>query len=288
MTDTPHLRYETGEGGLRRAVLTGQGAEAHVYLHGAHVTHWQPAGAKPVLWMSERSMFRDGEPIRGGVPVCLPWFGPDPHDTTLPNHGFARMSQWQVDESHVNGDGAAVITLSMRPNEQAAKRWPNNFVFRHTITCGRQLRMTLSVENTGRDPITITEALHSYFAVGDVRQISVTGLEGATYLSKVEGGVKTQDGPIAIVGETDRVYMNNDATCELHDPVMNRRIIVSKKNARSTVVWNPWVNKSKAMPDFGDDEWPGMICIETANALDNAVTIAPGASHAMTAMIDVR
>jgi glucose-6-phosphate 1-epimerase len=287
MTDSNHLRYDTGEGGLRRAILTGQGAQAHVYLHGAHVAHWQHADGKPVLWMSKHSMFEPNQPIRGGVPVCMPWFGAHPNNPALPNHGFARLREWQVDDAHVDTDGATVIVLSLRADEQTRQLWPHDFVFRHTISCGRQLRMTLAAENIGHAPFTITEALHSYFAVGDVRHIRVTGLEGAPYLSKVEGGTLSNDGPITITGETDRVYMNTEATCELHDPVMNRRIIVSKHDAQSTVVWNPWVEKTKAMPDFGDNEWPGMLCIETANVLDNAVIIRPGQSHTMTATIDV-
>ena len=149
--------------------------------------------------------------------------------------------------------------------------------------------MALTVTNPAGVPVTFEEALHTYLAVGDVRQVSVAGLEGVTYVDKVDGAKrKTQAGALVTIGgETDRLYLDTDAAVTLSDPVLGRRIHVAKTGSRSSVVWNPWVAKSKAMPDFGDDEWPGMICIETANAADNAVTVPPHASHSMTATISV-
>jgi len=157
------------------------------------------------------------------------------------------------------------------------------------IRLGSTLSMALSVTNPGEAPVTFEEALHTYLAVGDVRRAAVEGLEGASYVDKVDGGRRKTQGanPVAIDSETDRLYLDTEAEALLTDPVFGRRIRVAKTGSRSTVVWNPWVAKSKAMPDFGDDEWPGMICVETANAADNAVTLPAHTSHVMTAAISI-
>jgi len=271
--------FEAGQGGLTRAVVRAREGEAHIYTHGAHVTHWQPAGAKPVLWVSKGSWFGPEKPIRGGVPVCLPWFGPHPTDKDAPNHGWARLLPWRVESVQKQGDGSVSLRLTIARDD---------FAFTHEIIVGKTLAMTLVVRNTSAQPAYVTEALHTYFSVSDVRKISVEGLEGVTYLSKVEGGRFASDKPVTFTRETDRVYFGTDASCQLRDPGLGRTIIVSKKGSASTVVWNPWIEKSAAMPDFGNDEWPGMVCIETANALDDAITLAPGEEHRMTAHIEVR
>jgi glucose-6-phosphate 1-epimerase len=280
------ITFEQGEGGLSRAVLTGQGATAHVYTLGAHVTHYQPVGHVPVLWMSSRSEFEPGKPIRGGVPICLPWFGAREDRSDLPNHGFARTSIWQVINATQTQSGDAVITLVMTDNEQTRELWPYAFEFRMVVSLGTKLCMALTVSNRSEQQMTITQALHSYFNVGDVRQVSVTGLEGAGYISKVQQQNNTQDGPITIESETDRVYTNTQAACTLEDPVLGRCIVIEKTGSDSTVVWNPWIDKSKAMSDFGDDEWPGMLCVETANALEDAICLEPGATHTLCATIN--
>ena len=166
---------------------------------------------------------------------------------------------------------------------------PHGLRLAYALHLGHDLSTALTVTNPGDAPITFEEALHTYLAVGDVRQVSVAGLEGVTYADKVDGAQrKTQAEPfVTIGGETDRLYLDTGSVVTLTDPGFGRRIRVEKTGSRSTVVWNPWVAKSKAMPDFGDDEWPGMICIETANAADNAVTVPPHASHSMTAAISV-
>ena len=273
------LRFEPGEGGLPRAVVQTGACTGSVYLHGAHVASYQPAGHKPVLFMSSRSAFAEGKPIRGGVPVCFPWFGPHPSDTSAPSHGPARLTAWRVQQTF--GDCHAV-TL-----ELAATFDP--FHVSHRVTFGRELTMTLRMENQSNAPATFEAALHTYFAVADVRSVSVSGLENVEYLDKVDAGKRKRQGDqaIAFTGETDRVYVDTTSDCVLADPGSGRRIKVAKAGSDTTVVWNPWINKAKAMPDFGDDEWPGMVCIETANAEPNAMTLQAGRVHAMTATIRV-
>jgi glucose-6-phosphate 1-epimerase len=280
------VRIEPGKGGLTKIVVTSPQAGAEIYVQGAHVTRFEPAGKQPVLWMSQSSMFEPGKPIRGGVPVCFPWFGPRKDDPKSPAHGFARLREWAIESiSHKGND--VVVALVLASDESTRSIWPFDFVARHTITIGSALRMRLEVQNKSAGPIRFEEALHTYFTVGDVKQISIEGLAGTKYIDKVDGAkTKDQVDPqIRFTGETDRVYLDTKATCVINDPVMKRRIEISKSGSNATVVWNPWINKSKAMPDFGDDEWPGMVCVETANAAQHAMELPAGKTHSMTASI---
>ena len=281
---------DTGRGGLARLSIDTDICAAELYLHGAHLCAWQPRSQPhPVLWMSEASRFESGAPIRGGVPICFPWFGPKGGDPSAPVHGVVRISSWHLDGVTREADGSAVVRVSLDCGVLESPHVPRELVLAYELRLGRGLSMALTVTNPGDAPIVFEEALHTYFAVGDVRQVSVAGLEGATYMDKVDGAKrKTQtDALITIAGETDRLYLNTGAAVTLSDPGLGRRIRVEKTGSRSSVVWNPWVAKSRAMADFGDDEWPGMICLETANAADNAVTVPPHASQTMTATISV-
>ena len=282
-------RFEPGTGGLPRLAVTSPLAEAHIYLHGAHVTHFQPAGQAPVLFVSERSFFEKGKPIRGGVPVCFPWFANRAGRPESPAHGFARTREWAVESLSVDDDQTVRVVLRLAADDTTRAHWPHDFVLRHHLVIGARLGMLLEVENVSGEPFQFEEALHTYFAVSDAREVSVTGLENAGYLDKTDAlRPKTQGAePLRFTGETDRTFEHTRATCLLHDPRASRRITVEKSGSATTVVWNPWIEKAAAMPDFGDDEWPCMACIETANAVANAITLAPGAKHAMRAVISV-
>jgi glucose-6-phosphate 1-epimerase len=284
------VRLDTGRGGLARLSIDTPACAAELYLHGAHLCRWQPRHqAHPVLWMSESSRFEAGAPIRGGVPICFPWFGPKAGDPAAPVHGVARVSPWNLDGVALQPDGSVVVRLGLACGPQQTTHLPHEVGLALEFRLGATLSMALSVTNPGTAPVTFEEAFHTYFSVGDVRHVSAAGLEGATYADKVDGGTrKTQpDEPVTIGAETDRLYLDTGTAVTLTDPALGRSLRVEKTGSRSTVVWNPWVAKSKAMPDFGDDEWPGMICIETANAADNAVTLPPRTSHTMTAAISV-
>lgn len=281
------VRFDAGGGNLPRMILSTADAEAHVYLHGAHVSHYQHRGEKPILWMSAKSWYEPGKPIRGGVPVIFPWFGPRAGHPESPNHGFARLRSWKIVAIEPGQNGSVTATLALRSDEQTRAAWPHDFDLHFSLTVGRSLQMALEVRNTGREAFTFDEALHTYFTVGDIRRASVHGLAGASFLGKAEGNARATQGsePITFTGETDRIYFNTRAACTLEDPVLGRRIVVAKSGSEATVVWNPWITKAKAMPDFGDDEWPGMVCVETVNAMDNAVRLEAGQSHVMTAEI---
>ncbi len=282
-------KFEAGQGGLTRVAIATPLAEAHIYLHGAHVTHFQPRGEKPVLWVSGSSAFEDGKPIRGGVPICFPWFGGRAGDAASPAHGFVRLRDWKVRSLRALPGGEVELVLALDWSPRTKEMWPGAFEISHTVTVGRQLTMSLHVVNHGQSPMPFEEALHTYFTVGDVRKASVTGLGGVTYIDKVDAMArKTQSAePITISGETDRVYLATESATAVRDPVMGRRITIEKSGSKTTVVWNPWIEKAKKMADFGDEEWPGMICVETANAGEGSLTLPPGGSHTMTAVIGV-
>jgi glucose-6-phosphate 1-epimerase len=284
------VAFEAGQGGLTRVAITGDGGEAHVYLQGAHVTHFRPASsATPVLFLSKESRFAAGRAIRGGVPICFPWFGPLEGHDTAPAHGFARTSHWTVLSTVANADGTVSVRLGLEGSAADSKIWPHAFRAVYTVTVGAELRVSLRVEHVAGELFLFEEALHTYLTVGEVKAVSLTGLASTEYIDKVLGGKHQTEGiaPIQFTGETDRVYLETDAPCVVSDPATHRAIHVRKKHSGSTVVWNPWVAKSKALSDLGDDEWPGFLCVESANIGPSAVILRAGESHEIEVAISV-
>jgi glucose-6-phosphate 1-epimerase len=277
----------TGRGGLPCVTVANRHADAQIYLHGAHVAHYQQRGQPPLLCMSAQSWFEGGKPIRGGVPICWPWFGPHPTDSALPAHGFARTRSWTLTQAAQTADGRTIIELALASDAETLAWWPHDFRLVYTVTVGPELILDLRVDNCGAQPFACEEALHTYLAVADVREARISGLAGATYIDKMRDRQRFVEGaePIAIGAETDRVYLGTTATVEVAGAGAGRRLRVAKHGSQATVVWNPWIAKAKAMKDFGDEEWPGMLCIETANAADHALTVPSGGSHHLQAVL---
>ncbi|HWB53010.1 MAG TPA: D-hexose-6-phosphate mutarotase [Tepidisphaeraceae bacterium] len=275
--------FDHGAGNMPRIVVTAAPSEAYIYLHGAHVSHYRHRGQAPLLFLSEKSYFQSDRPIRGGVPICWPWFGPNKSNPNAPMHGLARISTWQLESTRQTETGDVEIVLSLTPNALSRSLWPNEFALKYTVTIGDALDLALTVTNTGDKSFSFEEALHTYFAVSDIRQIQLLGLGGSSYTTKVgsAGTFNQPPDPLRFVSETDSVYTNNTANCTIVDPTNERQISVQKEGSNSTVVWNPWIAKAKAMPDFGDDEWPHMLCVETANVWNNAITLAGSQSHTL-------
>ena len=285
------IEFEAERGGLICAMLKSRAAEARVYLHGGHVSHFQRVGQRPVLFMSGESLFVADKPIRGGVPVIFPWFGPrvnDPVAAGSPMHGFARVMEWDVESANADSDSSSIV-LVLRADASTRRWFKSDFVLRHRVSVSERLTMELTVENAGREAFSFEEALHTYFSVSDVRNVSIEGLAGANYIDKTDNFArKVQDAsPIRIAGETDRVYVPTISTCVIHDPGFGRRIVVEKENSQATVVWNPWVAKAKAMADFGDDEWTQMVCVESGNVGVCAVRLGAGEAHSMKVRVGV-
>jgi len=280
-------RVTAGNGGLPRVVVSGAECAGEMYLLGAGVTSWKPRGGDEVLFVSAASKWEEGKAIRGGVPICFPWFGNKAGEPKAPAHGFVRAKGWQLDSIVANG-GAVTVSMSTGSDEGTKKLWPAEFRLVQRATFGTELTMELEMTNTGPAPLTFEEALHTYFRVGDATRVRVHGLDGIRYMDKTDGNrEKTQQGDVTIAKETDSVYLDTRASVELEDPVLKRRIRVSKQNSLATVVWNPWIEKTKAMSDLGDDDWKQFVCVETCNAGKHAVTVAPGETQRMKAIIQV-
>jgi glucose-6-phosphate 1-epimerase len=268
--------FGRGDGGLTQLSITSDAANATLYPHGGHVTHFQTRSGEPLLWVSAASRFAAGQAIRGGVPIVFPWFGARQGDPDAPAHGLVRTAPWAVTAVAQLDDGRVRVALHIDVAQ---------FRVVYQVTVGHQLGLEMTVTNTSRQEASFEQALHTYLAVGDVRQIRVGGLQGATFIDKVDAFQrKTQPRePVTFAGEVDSVYLDTEATVRVEDPLWGRTVVVEKTGSQSTVVWNPWIAKSKKMSDFGDDEWPGMVCIETANVADNTIRLAPGAEATMCA-----
>jgi len=282
--------FREGQGDLTQLVMAAEGSVAEVYLLGGHVTSFRPAGGQDLLWLSRKSHFEVGKPIGGGIPVCHPWFGALAADAAAPIHGYVRLAELDVESVSLTEAGGVQAVLGRRFGKAEKANWPGEFEVRVRVTtAGRSLSVAVETKNVGAGELVLTEALHTYFRVSDVRKVSVTGLAGEPYWCKVTDTTGREGGePVTFTGQFDRVYKGAVGETVLHDGGMGREIRIAKRGSRSTVVWNPWIEKAAAMADFGDDEWPEMLCIETANALDDAVRIAPGASHEMETVLELR
>jgi glucose-6-phosphate 1-epimerase len=282
------LHFDQHEG-LTRAVVTAPAASATIYLQGAHITHWQPAGQQPVLYLSQKSDFAPGKPIRGGVPIAFPWFATDSKADRFegkpgPSHGFARIQDWTLSFAALSGEDLH-LTFTLGPTELSRQMGFDHFRLAFELILGRTLTMRLAVANDAQTPLIFEEALHTYFAVADVREVSVTGLEPTGYVDKTDNfrAKPAANAPFIPVAFTDRVYPNTTATCTIHDKAGKRDITIEKKNSHTTVVFNPW----RELPDLGPNEWEKMICVETVNSAPNTVTLAPKSTHVMEAHIAV-
>jgi len=279
--------YEREAGFVMIAVDTALG-QAEIALQGAHVTTWRPTEQPAVVWVSEQAKYAPGKSIRGGVPVCWPWFGPHAANAKLPGHGYARTVDWRLLRVTALDDGRIQLVFELVDTPATRAQEPHPLRVRNTVTVGATLQVELETSNLGTTPYVLGDALHTYFHVGDVTRASVHGLEGCAYIDKVDGGArKQQGGAVTIAGEVDRIYLGTGNCCEIRDPVLKRRIVIRSRNSASTIVWNPGAEKAAKMGDFGSDGYLRMLCVETANAAEDVVTLAPGAQHRLVAEYSV-
>ncbi|ADL54342.1 D-hexose-6-phosphate mutarotase [Gallionella capsiferriformans] len=278
------LVFNVDASGLIVAEIDNALGRASLCLQGAHLMSWQPKSqAVPVVWLSRDTKPAVGKSIRGGAPVCWPWFGAHASEAGFPGHGFARTVPWRVIESGSEPDGATRLTLRLVPSDKTRAQWLHECNVDLTVIVGETLRMEMTTENTGATNFVIGEALHTYFQISDIGAIRVTGLEGTEYWDKVGGSnLRRQDGAITFNSEVDRVYINTGSECVIHDDKLARRIHIAKSGSQSTVVWTPWVEKANKMGDMGQpDGWREMVCVESVNAIENVVTVAAGTRHTM-------
>ncbi|MFD2160021.1 D-hexose-6-phosphate mutarotase [Rubritalea tangerina] len=262
--------------------VSNEFASATIALHGAQVIDYIPKGHEPVIFTSKEAVFREGKAIRGGVPVCWPWFGAHPEDASQPAHGFARNRFWQLTSTR-SSDTGTELTLTL--DTESIDALPSKVALTLTISVGAELTLELTTTNLGQNAIEIGGALHTYLTVGDIAQASIQGLESHEYLDTVASMRETQNSEITFAAETDAIYLNATQPVTLHDPVLKRSIQVAKKGSRTTVVWNPWIDKATALSDLLDDEYHEFVCIEAANALDDTHSIGQDESHTLATTI---
>ena len=283
-----HVQLREIADGMIIAEVANQHALANIALQGAHVATFQPRGEEPVIWLSPLAKFAPGKSIRGGVPICWPWFGPHQTDSKLPGHGFARTVPWELLDTKALEDGSTFLRFGLIENDTTRAQWPHPSTAQLEVTVGKALRVELVTANTGSAPFELGEALHTYLQISDVGNMTIRGLEGCEYIDKVGATTRrTQQDGIVIESEVDRVYVNTAADCVIEDKGLKRAIRIHKEVSRSTVVWNPWTEKAEKMGDFGPKLHRDMVCVESGNAMENAVTVAPGETHRLVAMYSV-
>jgi len=266
--------------------VTTPWSTAEIYMLGAHVTSFRKRDEAPLLFLSQCSRYEEGHAIRGGVPVIFPWFGPR---EGLPMHGFARIKTWELRELSHSPEGSVTARFRLPDSPEASTSLPHTVDY--VVTVKDTLTLQLSVTNNSTDDLlTFENCLHTYFQVGDVTAISISGLKGTKFFDKVAKFAEKSetDDCIRISSETDRIYLDTTGPIEIHDPVLGRRIRVEKEGSASTVVWNPWITKAQQMPDFANDEYTRMVCVESGNVAANEIKLPPGETAGLTVRISTR
>lgn len=286
---TGSVSFGTNPQGASVATLTHPEGTAEVALQGAQLLHWTPCHHAPVVWLSPAARYTPGKSLRGGIPVCWPWFGPHPSDGSKPAHGFARNIPWEVIETGRLADATVIgLRLVLSPAEQAL--WPYAASLSLRVEMGAQLRLTLTTCNTGVQPITLTQALHTYFHISDIIHVSVEGLAGREYIDRVPGRNDArclQTGSVTINGEVDRIYLDAPCTATIIDQGLRRQIQIHKQGSQTYVVWNPGAEKAAKFGDMAPDAYRQMLCVETTNAWDDARIIPPGGSVSLSSTYQV-
>jgi D-hexose-6-phosphate mutarotase len=281
------IGFREGAGGFPVVVLAGPHGSCEVSLYGGQVLSHRPPGQSPVLFVSRQAVYEPGKPIRGGIPVCWPWFGAHPSDRHKPAHGFARLLPWTLLSAEYSSH-LTDVKLSLVDSEATRAFWPHAFELVLRVVLDRGLRVELTTRNRDHAAISISEALHTYLRVRDIGRTVVRGLDGRRYFDALTGREHAaQKGDITFHGETDRVYRDPGPECVVEDAALGREIVLDTRGSHDTVVWNPWIEKSRRLADLGDDEYTGFLCVETANARP-ALTLQPGETHTLTVTLQVQ
>lgn len=273
-----HLKFVEGEGGFPYIEIDNGKAYALISIYAGQVLAYRPnEAAEDLLFLSEKAYFQAGKAIKGGIPICWPWFGPDPEKKGRPSHGFVRNRPWNVTATEVSADGDTKVVLEIRESKEITDTWSYPFNLILEIVVGTSLTMKLITRNLGERSFSITQALHTYFKIGDISKVRVSGLDKRLYLDKVDEGMeKIQAGDVTVSDEVDRIYtgVQNDLT--IVDDSLLRQIGISSIGSQTAVVWNPWSSVAKQMGDLADDDYTRFICVETANAADEIIEIPSG------------
>lgn len=282
------LRFIESNSGMPLISVHNRSAKALISLFGGQVLSYRAARQRAdLLFVSKKAKFDGKKPIRGGIPVCWPWFGPGPDGQDRPNHGFARNSLWEVTETDVHQDSETKVTLCLARAGEYHDMWPYAFDLKLIITVGSTLTLELITRNTGTQTFSITQALHAYYRIDDIGRMRISGLEDKHYIDKLEGDeIKTQQGPVAVSEHVDRIYTEVLKPVTIQDPAAKRSIGLDIKGGKTAIVWNPWASAA-AVADLDDDDYKHFVCVEAGNAGPDAVTIPPGATHSLLTKLQI-
>jgi len=281
---TGTVEFIEGNGGLVMIRVNTPKAKALISTHAGQVLSYQPAGEEDLFFLSNKAFYQDGKAIKGGAPICWPWFGPDPEGKGRPGHGFVRNRPWNVVGTEALANGDIKVTLGLDDTAETREIWPQAFELRQEIVIGDSLNLALVTRNTGTELFSITQGFHTYFKVGDITQTSVLGLQDCTYIDKVDNSAeKKQSGEVTIAGEVDRIYNDVSNTLIIDDKALSRCIQILSQGNKTAVVWNPWEKIAKEMADLEDADYQRFICVETTNAASNVIGIAPGGEFRLVA-----
>jgi glucose-6-phosphate 1-epimerase len=280
-----HIKFIEGAGSFPFIKVDNDRATAVISVYAGQVLSYQPANEPHnLMFLSEAAYYQAGKGIKGGAPICWPWFGPDPERQGRPAHGFVRTRFWNVTKTGINADGECKVTLGLTDSPETRSIWPHLFDLSLEITVGESLTLELVTRNKTAQPVSITQALHTYFKIGDIEQVAIAGLEGAEYVDKTDNGiVKVQTGPVTIDREVDRIYRNAAPELVIRDASLDRRIRILSAGSKTAVVWNPWAKISAEMGDLKDDDYARFVCVETANADLDVVEVPAGGEYRLAA-----
>lgn len=285
-----YVTFKEGPNAFPIALITTPHATAAITPYGAHLLSYRSTSdSNDLLFLSDNAIFKEGTAIRGGVPICWPWFGPDPQKLGRTDHGLARTRMWDVISTDLLADQECAITFNLSDTPETYALWPYHFQLTLKLTVGKSLTLELTTHNLGDTPMKLTQALHTYFSVGDITQTRITGLEGFTYTDKTdESREKPQKDAIHIDDETDRVYPFDGGEIILYDDALNRNIRIKSEGSRTAVVWNPWIQVCEQKADLASEDYKKMVCIETANTGDEIITLQPDEYYSLKAVYSIK
>lgn len=292
LEDKFSIEGEVGFGELENdlvfVTVSNKYADCDICLYGAHITSFRPHNAMEILWMSPESNFEVGKAIRGGIPLCFPWFGPHDTDPQMPQHGFARLMYWDVLETATLPSGETLIRLQLCSSGETRAYWPHDFCSQLTVIVGLTMTVTLKVTNTSSDPFEYTSALHSYFSLSSIENLFIHGLQETTYYNQLsaENGIQNEE-ILQIKGPTTRHYLDTETPVIIEDSIFNRRIQVVKAGSKVTTVWNPWEEASATIADLSDDAYETFVCVEAVNAFNDVIHLSPKESHETSAIVSL-
>ncbi|MGB6138586.1 MAG: D-hexose-6-phosphate mutarotase [Shewanella sp.] len=267
--------------GLEYVDVNTELCQARIFMQGAQIDQFTPKGKPPLLWVSSADDYQPGNGIRGGIPVCWPWFGTH-ENPEYPQHGFARNKIWSLESVNMRNQVVDLV-FTLPKSEFEQQYWPHNTEVKVLFTLSETLSVSIVNTNLGDTHVNLTQALHSYFPIGDIHQLKATGFSHSKYIEFGQGPITQSQDSVEFDRETDRVYTELAPLQTLHTP--HGTILVSRENSQSAVLWNPWIDKSVRLSRFKSDDYLTMVCLEAANVLEDNVKLAPGESHTLTTHI---